>query len=102
MGVTYPQVLRDRVLAAYDRGLTTRQIAELFQVTPVWARRVKQRRREHGETRPRPKGGARVTKVDTTQLHALVGAQPDATLKELGRRLVVDNLACHKRPRTAQ
>ena len=89
MGVTYPQALRDRLLAAYDRGLPTKQIADLFQVSPAWARRVKQRRRDHGETSPRPKGGATVMKVDTAQLRALVRAQPDATLKELGQQLSV-------------
>jgi len=89
MGIPYPQVLRDRVLAAYDRGLPTKQIAELFQLSPAGARRVKQRRRENGETNPRPEGGATVIKVDTTQLRSLVRAQPDATLKELSQRLGV-------------
>ncbi len=53
MGVAYAQDLRDRVLAAYDRGMKTKQIAELFEVSSSWARRVKQRRRETGETAQR-------------------------------------------------
>ena len=30
MGFAYGQDLRDRVLAAYDRGMRTKQIADLF------------------------------------------------------------------------
>jgi transposase len=45
MGAPYSQDLRDRVLAAYDAGKRTGEIAESFQVSPAWARRVKQRRR---------------------------------------------------------
>lgn len=97
MASPYSQDLRDRVLAAYDRGMRTRQIAGVFQVSPAWARRVKQRRRETGETRPRPMGGATVVKIDRVRLAELVREQPDATLKELRMRLGVqcaDSAVC--------
>lgn len=87
MGAPFAQHLRDRVLAAYDRGMTTKQIADTFQVSPAWARRVKQRRREHGETTPRPMGGVTVVKIDLGRLAELVAEQPDATLQELAERL---------------
>lgn len=87
MGAPYAQDLRDRVLAAYDRGIKTKQIADTFQVSPSWARRVNQRRREHGETTPRPMGGATVVKIDPDRLAELVNEQPDATLEELAQRL---------------
>lgn len=87
MGAPYAQDLRDRVLAAYDRGMKTKQIAETFQVSPAWARRVNQRRRENGETTPRPMGGATVIKIDPDRLAELVAQQPDATLEELAQRL---------------
>lgn len=90
MGVSYAQEMRDRVLAAYDRGMKTKQIADLFQVSPAWARRVKQRRRECGETTPRPRGGITVVKIDEQQLLALVRRHPDATIKELHQMLGVD------------
>jgi transposase len=90
MGAAYSQDLRDRVLAAYDRGLETKQIADTFGVSSSWARRVKQRRRELGQTTPRPMGGARKVKIDLERLRELVDQQPDATLKELGRKLGVD------------
>ncbi len=90
MGVAYGQDLRDRVLAGYDRGMKTKQIAELFEVSASWARRVKQRRRETGETAPRPRGGATIIKIDLDRLGALVRQRPDATIKELHGLLGVD------------
>lgn len=90
MAKPYPQELRDRVLAAYDRGMKTRQIADVFQVSPSWTRFIKQRRRETGETSPRPMGGATVIKIDMEQLRQLVEAQPDATIKEWHGRLDAD------------
>jgi len=89
MAAPYSQDLRDRVLRAYDRGMRTKQIAETFGVSPAWARRVKQRRRETGETTAKPMGGPGVTIVDRVQLAALVGQHPDATLAELREYLGV-------------
>jgi len=90
MARTYPQELRDRVLAAYDRGMKTRQIASVFMVCPAWARRVKQRRRETGQTTAMPRGGATVIKVDPQRLCELVEQHPDATVAELHALLGVD------------
>ena len=98
MAVTYSQDLRDRVLAAYDRGMKTKQIAETFAVSPAWARRVKQCRRETGRTTPLARGGATVIKIDLARLAELVQEQPDATLRELRDRLAVectDSAVCH-------
>ena len=83
MATPYSQDLRDRVLRAYDRGMKTKQIAVTFNVSPAWARRVKQRRRETGETTHRPMGGPGVTIVDRERLGSLVREHPDATLAEL-------------------
>ena len=87
MGASCSQDLRDRVLGCYDRGMATKQIADVLDVSPAWARRVKQRRRENGETAPRPQGGARRIKIDPNRLAALVQEHPDATLKELREKL---------------
>jgi transposase len=89
--MAYSQDLRDRVLAAYGRGMKTRQIAQMFQVSRSWARRVKQRWRETGETSARRVGSPGVVKVDRGKLKELVREQPDATLQELRQRL---GLAC--------
>ena len=87
MATPLSQDLRDRVLAAYGRGTKTAPIAEMFGVSPAWARRVKQRLREAGESSPRPMGGKRFEKVDRARLAELVKQQPDATLEELRERL---------------
>ena len=89
MGAAYSQDLRDRVLMACDRGMKTGKIAEIFSVSSAWVRRIKQRRRETGETAPRPMGGPGPCKIDRVRLAELVDAKPDATLKELRDRLGV-------------
>lgn len=91
MGTAYSQDLRDRIIAARDGGMDTKPVAALFRVSASWVRRVMQRRREHGETRPRPRGGATVVKIDLQQLRRLVDEQPDATARELHQRL---GIAC--------
>ena len=83
----YEQDLRDRVLAAYDRGKQTKEIADTLGVSPAWARRLKQVRREEQRTTRLPMGGVRVVKVDLEQLRKLVEQQPDATIPELHQRL---------------
>lgn len=88
--MAYSQELRDRVLGAYDRGMQTKQIADTLGVCRAWVRRVKQRRRETGETTTRPMGGARVIKIDVVRLAELVAEQPDATILELRDRLGVE------------
>lgn len=87
MAVSYAQDLRDRVLAAYDRGMRTKQVSETFKVSPAWARRVKQRRQELGLTTAFARGGRRYGKIDLERLAQLVEEQPDATLLELRDRL---------------
>jgi transposase len=87
MGTAYSQDLRDRVIAARDRGLKTKQVSSLFRVSASWVRRVMQRRRQ---TAPRPRGGATVVKIDLDRLRQLVHEQPDATTKELHQRLGID------------
>ena len=87
MGAAYSQDLRDRVIAARDGGMKTKRVAELFQVSASWVRRVMQRRRDHGEQGPRPRGGATVIKIDLDQLRQLVQQQPDATVRQLHQRL---------------
>jgi transposase len=87
MGAAYSQDLRDRVIAARDDGLATKRVAELFRVSRSWVRRVMQRRREHGQRSPRPRGGATVVKIDLDRLRQLVDQQPDATVRQLHERL---------------
>ena len=86
----FAQDLRERVLAAYDRGKQTKEISSTIGVSPAYARRVKQVRREQHRTTRLPMGGIRVVKVDLDQLRKLVEQQPDATIAELHGRLGKD------------
>jgi transposase len=87
MGAAYSQDLRDRVVRASERGMATAEIARVFDVSPAWVRRVKQRLRESGETGPRKVGSPGVRTIDRERLAELVREQPDATLRELRERL---------------
>lgn len=90
MAAAYSQDLRERVLAAYERGMATEEIAELFMVSPAWARRVRQRYRDFGETSPRRVGSRGAPKFDRQRLADLVREHPDATAPELRAMLNVE------------
>ena len=80
--------LRERVLAAYlEQGMETAEVAETFDVSPAWARRLKQRFRELGTIDPiaqaRRGPAPKLTDADRARLADLVRATPDATLAEL-------------------
>jgi transposase len=90
MPLAYSQDLRERVLKACARGMKTKQVADLFDVSPAWVRRVKQRLRENGEVAARaPIPKCRYRKIDRTRLQQLVQEHPDATLAELRQMLGV-------------
>ena len=82
--------LRDRVVAACDAELGSRaEIAEEFDVSTAWIRRLLQRRRETGQYGPlttkrgrKPVFAGRLRE----RLEKLVEQQPDATLAELRDR----------------
>lgn len=85
--------LRKRVLAACDDGHGTKQVAESFDVSPAWVRRLKQRRRELGSNAPLPPCygyPSKFTEGALQRLRALVDRHPDATLKELRDLLPTD------------
>ena len=85
----YSSDLRERVLLDCDAGMETRQAAVKHRVSESWIRRLKQRRRDTGETTPRPCRNRRVAKwlAHAERLQELVRQQPDATLGELATAL---------------
>jgi transposase len=85
----YSMDLRQRVIGDCDAGLSTKQVAEKYQVSPAWVRRLKQHRRERGDIAPRPRGHRRRL-FDREQLRQLVKERPDATLSELRAALQVN------------
>ena len=85
----YSMDLRQRVLTDCDAGLTTAQVAAKYTVSPAWARRLKQRRRETGQVAPRDArhGPKPSWEGYADPLRDAVRQQPDATLAELRDRL---------------
>lgn len=87
---TYSMDLRDRVVAACDERVWTREeIAEEFGVSTAWIRRLLQRRRERGSYAPLAGRGGRKPAFSgsaLSRLERLIAEQPDATLAELRDR----------------
>jgi transposase len=89
----YSMDLRERVLADCDAGMKTKAVAVKYTVSESWVRRLKQRRREHGEVAPREQrhGPPPSWEADGSgyadALRAAVAQTPDATLEEVKQRL---------------
>jgi transposase len=81
--------LRPRVLADSDVGLSSDAVAQKYSVSPAWVRRLKQRRRETGETAPRRQrhGPPRRRTAYAEALRQAIHQTPDATLAELRAQL---------------
>ncbi len=82
----YSMDLRTRVLRDSEAGLASKDVAVKYAVSRAWVDRVKQRKRETGETTPRTQTkfrGRTLTDEQETRLVALITARPDATLAEL-------------------
>lgn len=81
--------LRIRVLEDSDSGATTRQTARKYRVSEAWVRRLKQRRRQTGETAPRSSSSKRkpswIPHLDA--IRELVALRPDLTLAEIRTEL---------------
>lgn len=79
--------LRERIVAAYDRGDGTRlQIAERFDVSLGMVKKLLQQRRKTGDIGPRHRYSGRKPKIlpkHQRHLERLVCKHPDMTLEEL-------------------
>ncbi|MBX3421342.1 MAG: transposase [Pirellulaceae bacterium] len=85
----YSMDLRIRVLKACDSGLGTTEVAELFDVSTAWIRRLKQRRRETGQIGAREQRHGPLPKLHghEEELVRIVEEQPDRTAKEIAALL---------------
>ena len=86
----YSMDLRQRVLVACDDGMGTAEAAEAFSVSPAWVRRLKQRRRETGETgprRPARSGPPRALDGRDERIREVVQDNPGLTAEEYRDRL---------------
>lgn len=81
----YSPDLRERVLEDCDGGMEARQVAVKYRVSESWIRRLKQRRRETGETTARSSRNGRSAKwlIYAERIKELIAQKPDATLREL-------------------
>lgn len=86
--MAYSKERRLEVLAAYEQGLGTQEIALKFGCSQSWARRVKQEYREQGKTGPATTR-RRVPSwhAERERIEALTQQYPDQTLQELKDRL---------------
>lgn len=86
--------LRERILAAYDRGEGTRdQIARRFSVSLGMVKKLLQQRRHTGNIEPRHRYSGRKPKIlgsHRLELRRLLGERPDLTLEELRAALELD------------
>jgi transposase len=85
-----PIPLRKRILELYERGKSTREIAQFAGFCVAAVRRVRQQFRERRTLEPRTHWCGRktlLTEERKRRLLRLVSEQPDATLAELGARM---------------
>jgi transposase len=85
-----PIPLRQRILELYDRGKSTREIAQFSGYCVAAVRRVRQQFRERRTLEPQTQLCGRktlLTEERKQRLKDLLSAQPDATLAELGARM---------------
>lgn len=87
--MAYSMDLRQRVIDDCDARLGTKAVAQKYQVSPAWVRRLKQHRRERGHIEPLKTGPRGPRMIDNARLAELVAQRPDATLVELRDRLGV-------------
>jgi transposase len=86
----YSQDLRVRVIAACQaREQSQEKIAQRFQVSLSWLKKIWHRQRATGSSAALAHGGGatpKLTPAQTERLRQEVAAQPDATLAELRER----------------
>ena len=91
MGKPYSMDLRERVVAAYDKGLKPKELAERYQLSRRSVERLMKRRRETGSIEPlygKPGPRPRLEK-HLERLRGIVTEKPDATLQELRQALAI-------------
>jgi transposase len=88
--MAYAMEFRRAVAKAYDECGSSIEVAEQFECSESWVRRLIQRRRANGTLAPRPHHVPRNNKLDEqdlSRLAELIAHQPDMTLAELAAAL---------------
>ena len=88
--MTYSMEFRVAVARAYEECGSSIEVAEMFDCSESWVRRLMQRQRETGSLEPRPlklPDNHKLDEQDLTRLQELIANQPDLTLAELAEAL---------------
>jgi transposase len=88
--MAYAMEFRRAVAKAYDECGSSIEVAEQFECSESWVRRLVQRRRETGSLEPRPlklPNNHKLDADDLEQLAELIRKTPDMTLGELAAAL---------------
>ena len=86
----YPLEFRIAVANAYDECLSSIEVAEQFNVSESWVRRLIQRRRELGTLEPLPNhlpDNSVLDEQDFEKIRSLIEAKPDIVLGEIADAL---------------
>lgn len=96
----YSMDFRQRVIALYDKGMQTGEIAEVMGCCKPWARGLKQRLRETGSIAPAiplRKSQRVYDDADQARIRLLLIEKPDATLAEIiehiGKKISAGNVS---------
>ena len=89
MGAARSTDLRERVVAEVSAGMSRRQAAARYRVSPSSAIRWTALEKETGSVSPRPRGGVSRSPLEphASWLLDMVARQPDLTLAELEQRI---------------
>ena len=88
--MTYSMEFRVAVAKAYDECGSSTEVAEMFDCSASWVRRLIQRRRLTDSLQPLPPqrpDGRKLREPELEQLRALIRDTPDLTLGELAAAL---------------
>lgn len=87
--MAYSMDFRQKVMDACDRGGGTKEVAERFEVSASWVRRLKQRRRERGSIAALPCGGSepKLQSSDEAVMAEHFASHPDTTIEQLAAAL---------------
>jgi transposase len=85
-----PVSVRERIVQLYDRGKSTREIADVFGFCVSAVRRVRQLYKDRGTLEPQTHTCGRntlLTEERKVRLLQLLDERPDSTLAELGAKM---------------
>ena len=88
--MAYSMEFRLAVAAAHDECRSSAEVAEAFDCSESWVRRLMQRERETGSLEPKPAkrpDNHKLDQADLDKLAAVIAQRPDQTLAELAAAL---------------